>query len=288
MPLIKRDPEEIEAIRKLIKAGANFVGPEGDPLVEEAALQKLLMLNPNMTFGVIRQEPDPRDMPARPAPPTRLPLVDLRKYASPVEQQDNIGSCFSNAFIGCVELMDLKDGSYKDKSRLFLFYNAHDIAGTLGDDCGVTIRNTCKAATKFGLCDESIWPYVIKNCWKKPTQECYDQASKFTIKAYKYLPPENVSEVRGYLAQGYPILVGMYVYKGFMGTEIALNGILQMPAANEAHQGGHAVSIVGYDDPKDRFICRNSWGKYWGDGGYFYMPYDYYTQYTFDPWVVVI
>lgn len=32
---------------------------------------------------------------------------------------------------------------------------------------------------------------------------------------------------------------------------------------------------VGYDDQKEMFIVRNSWGKGWGDHGYFYMPYAY-------------
>ncbi len=47
----------------------------------------------------------------------------------------------------------------------------------------------------------------------------------------------------------------------------------------------HAVDIVGWDDSYSRtnfstdpgidgaFICRNSWGSGWGDGGYFYVSY---------------
>ncbi len=47
----------------------------------------------------------------------------------------------------------------------------------------------------------------------------------------------------------------------------------------------HAVDIVGWDDYYDKnnflngapgngaFIVRNSWGPYWGDGGYFYVSY---------------
>lgn len=53
--------------------------------------------------------------------------------------------------------------------------------------------------------------------------------------------------------------------------------------------GGHAVTIVGWDDnySKDHFrgsdgskpagngafICKNSWGEEWGEGGYFYISY---------------
>ena len=48
----------------------------------------------------------------------------------------------------------------------------------------------------------------------------------------------------------------------------------------------HAVVLVGWDDnyPKERFkkqptrngayICKNSWGEGFGDGGYFYVSYD--------------
>ena len=47
----------------------------------------------------------------------------------------------------------------------------------------------------------------------------------------------------------------------------------------------HGVDIIGWDDSYSRynfintppgdgaFICRNSWGSEWGDGGYFYMSY---------------
>ncbi len=37
--------------------------------------------------------------------------------------------------------------------------------------------------------------------------------------------------------------------------------------------GRHAVVAVGYDDAKERIIVLNSWGRDWGDKGYFYMPY---------------
>ena len=36
-------------------------------------------------------------------------------------------------------------------------------------------------------------------------------------------------------------------------------------------QGGHAIKLVGYgqEDGTDYWICANSWGSAWGEGGYF-------------------
>ena len=42
---------------------------------------------------------------------------------------------------------------------------------------------------------------------------------------------------------------------------------------DEEHEGGpdHVVSIIGWgvEDDKEHWIIRNSWGAYWGEGGFF-------------------
>jgi C1A family cysteine protease len=50
--------------------------------------------------------------------------------------------------------------------------------------------------------------------------------------------------------------------------------------------GGHAMVVVGWDSQRSAFIVKNSWGKYWGDGGYCYMSPEYMGwRNTWDLWV---
>jgi C1A family cysteine protease len=81
--------------------------------------------------------------------------------------------------------------------------------------------------------------------------------------------------MKGCLASGYPFVFGFTVYESFESQQVAQSGVLSMPAAGETIVGGHAVLAVGYDDSKNAFIIRNSWGDGWGLAGYFYMPYAY-------------
>ena len=37
--------------------------------------------------------------------------------------------------------------------------------------------------------------------------------------------------------------------------------------------GGHCVEIVGYNDAQGCWICKNSWGTNWGEGGFFRIAY---------------
>ena len=44
--------------------------------------------------------------------------------------------------------------------------------------------------------------------------------------------------------------------------------------------GGHVVLVVGYDDARQAFRIKNSWGPSWGENGYAWVSYDYVTGAT--------
>lgn len=46
---------------------------------------------------------------------------------------------------------------------------------------------------------------------------------------------------------------------------------------NSRFLGGHAIAIVGYNN--EGFIIRNSWGRGYGDKGYYVIPYDDFSSF---------
>jgi len=232
----------------------------------------------NKWYGWLPDLPDHRDLlysMVRPVNVKLPPSVDLRAGCSPVENQKSLGSCTANALVGALEYLEMKTNNapFVDLSRLFVYYNERVIEGTVDSDSGAFLRDGIKSLAKLGVCDETLWPYVISNFVRKPTPTCYNAAQRHTITSYHRLA--TVDEMRACLADGFPFVFGFTVYSSFESAEVEKTGVLDMPKPGEKNVGGHAVMAAGYDDKTRRFLVRNSWDASWGQAGYFTMPYDY-------------
>ena len=229
------------------------------------------------SYGWVPDIPDNRDVMFRKVykVPAKLPAtVDLRPRCSPVEDQGQLGSCTANALVGALEFLMLKDNkSFRDMSRLFVYYNERVIEHTVSEDSGAMLRDGIKTLVKQGTCREKLWPYDVAKFTKKPTPACYKQALDYQITSYQRI--DAVDEMRSCLAAGFPFVFGFSVYESFESEEVAKTGVVKMPGRKEKMVGGHAVMAAGYDHGKKRFIVRNSWGTEWGMKGYFTMPYQY-------------
>jgi C1A family cysteine protease len=233
-------------------------------------------------FGWIPDLPDARDhLYAAPAPVlAKLPAkVDLRKKCPLVYDQGQLGSCTGNAIAGAIQFERIRQELKPNfaPSRLFIYYNERVIERTVATDSGAQIRDGIKTVVKQGACPESDWPYDIDKFTDKPPAKAYADAAKHKVSSYSRLVP-TANQLKGCLASGFPFVFGFTVYESFESQEVAKTGMVPMPAAKEKVLGGHAVLGVGYDEASQRFIVRNSWGKGWGQAGYFTMPYAYLTD----------
>lgn len=217
---------------------------------------------------------------------TGLPkIVDLRGLCSPIMDQGQEGSCSAHALAGAVEfleLMELRGASdptelefapfskiFQPVSRNFIYYQERAIEGTIDQDAGAQdLRDGCNALLNVGVPRETLWPYGASTMFAAPNAEAVSDAS-----AHKILSFTSVDDLKQCLVDRFPFVLGFTVYESFMSGDVAQSGIMPVPQPGEQVEGGHAVLAVGYDDYEQAFIVRNSWGKNWGLGGYFYFPY---------------
>ncbi len=243
-------------------------------------------------FGWVADLPDHRDHVY--AAPQKVvsslpPSADLRKKCPPVYDQGRIGSCTANAISAAVQFTRRLEKHLPDftPSRLFIYWNERNVEHSVPIDSGAQIRDGIKIVNKLGVCPEPEWPYDATpadpktNLWPanakpalRPPAACFTTALNYQSVAYQRVD-RTLSQMRGCLASGYPFVFGFTVYESFESAAVAKSGVLSMPLPKDASIGGHAVLAVGYDDAKQTFTVRNSWGASWGQKGYFTIPYAY-------------
>lgn len=214
---------------------------------------------------------------------------DLRYHMPPVYDQGQLGSCTGNGSAAALDYKHhLVTGKFFTPSRLFIYYGAREIEGTIAQDAGAQIRDVIAVTLKLGSPPESIWPYR-PNCFAvKPPPAAYTSGAQFqALHAYKVNNGDGGVQVRQSLSASLPVVFGALVYQAIERLN-AKDYRLPLPKSGERSIGGHCMVIVGHNDANAVYVVRNSWGTGWGSAGYCLIPYAYIDnpRITSDLWVI--
>ncbi len=193
-------------------------------------------------------------------------------WISPILNQANCGSCVAFASIGVLESMvNIATGI----PNINVHLSAQNLFSCGGGMCdyGWVPESAASFIQSTGVPDEACMPYVAGATGEDVacSASCADTATR-VVKIASFNAPtrmvRDVEAVKQALQNG-PVVTTLSVYADFMNYA---SGVYKHVSGSVL--GGHAISIVGYDDAKQAFIVRNSWGHEWGQDGFGYVAYD--------------
>ncbi len=214
--------------------------------------------------------------------PARLDLRDdiVTPWAS--WYQGSWNSCTAHAVGGAIWYLarrhaKLDHAKRFEPSRGFIFGNEERMAsirlGYTTDNALCYMHEAVDAVKTLGVCAEEQWPYDkwhFDNVAPPPLQA----AAKKHQPVHNWKVDLDAKQIKACLAEGYPVTIGLVMFAECEPNETN-DGHFPVPNKSGPRRGGHAILIIGYDDPQERFLIRNSWGKHWGDGGFGTLPYAY-------------
>jgi C1A family cysteine protease len=228
-------------------------------------------------------------------------MVDLRIRDFPeILNQYWLGACTGYAIIAVAQFMERMRSAinaYHYLQPLFIYRKEREIMGTVDYDSGAYIRDGLKVLKNMGCCTisryaskevDGVAVIDVDRYKDKPSAEAEANAAEHKpISAYyRIMQPIQLKQA---LADGLPVVLGIELWSSFESAEVERTGIVPMPDKTKEYLlGGHAVAAYGYKTINgiEYIICRNSWGKEWGDKGYFYLPMAFLGRYISDMWVV--
>jgi hypothetical protein len=89
----------------------------------------------------------------------------------------------------------------------------------------------------------------------------------------------NLSDIKYYLNFNLPIIFAIKLNAINDAFYTTSSNVYSPKPISSGDSVLHCLEIVGYDDTKNAFFCRNSYGTDFGIGGYFYLDYLFLTYY---------
>ena len=202
----------------------------------------------------------------RPVPVPRIEVpvyydwrdVEGDDWTTSIKNQGACGSCWDFSVVGVVESLfdiasgDPTDASDEDFSEQYVLSCCSN-CGSCGG--GYTGRAFDFIAT-YGIVTEACLPYEADDsilcgsaCGEVPR----------TIETWSYIPSD-VESIKRAIQQFGPVSASFTVHGDFSWYT---SGVYRHVWGES--RGGHAVVIVGWDDLDQAWICKNSWGGFWGE-----------------------
>lgn len=280
-PCASAGEDQIDKINREIRnKGAKWVAGETSISRLPAELRR-------MRLGLVEPTGSVRAMPAKAplslneqtasasAPVLPASLRYGPRIVTPVKDQGNCGSCWAFAVTAALEShVAMTTGVLTDLAEQVLLSCSY--ASVAPKPCGGGFPDHASDyILYYGLPIEKCFPYFpYSGQGSRCKNACAEwQSNTYGITAWDYVQPRVRAMKEALYAHG-PIIATLNVNTDFYNYT---SGVYSY--AYGQYEGRHVVEVVGYDDSRQCFIAKNSWGTGWGEAGYFNIAYSQVNTY---------
>ncbi|MFH0862121.1 MAG: C1 family peptidase [Candidatus Altiarchaeota archaeon] len=191
-----------------------------------------------------------------------------KNWLSGIRDQAACGSCYAHSPIGAAEAKyNIEQNTPGDLDLSEQYYVSHCYNGI--GSCLGGYRNTVIEKMKIdGVMDEACFPYTSQNCaHNKPGGglEC----NAWCVGNGVCADPTTCDRCVDWANRLWEI----DDYKNVAKADIKRKLMCEGPLSVCSDHWWHCIVLVGWDDAKNVWIIKNSWGLGWGTNGYGEVPY---------------
>ena len=212
--------------------------------------------------------------------------IDLSANFPPIGDQGSYGTCVAWA-VGYnhktyMEAAINDNGKPTSTSQQFspryLFWAIPSVSK--GADCnGTGFEPAYDVMLGSGISSMATSPYTsLGDCSSSPSSTENSAAAGYKIQSYREVDV-NTTAIKEYLSQGRALSFGAKLGDNFMSYNNSDVHYSDTYGYSGQH-AYHAMTLCGYDDNKGNngaFRVVNSWGTSWGDNGYIWIDYNFFT-----------
>lgn len=222
----------------------------------------------SMFSGVLPSKVDIRDyiVKANLVYPTSFELDNLPS----VKNQMSVSSCAAHSSSSVLEWFNEKETNEYRKLSTNFIYGMQGVEFNRMEK-GMYLRDVCKILQRYGDClYETIpmnteMPTCYNNLSKNLNEDVYNEAAICRIESYAKCTTDDA--IKHALMEYGPVLASIKWYNKYKIND----GVINFDTKSD--NGYHAIMVYGFNETG--WLCQNSWGKLWGNGGRFILPYEH-------------